>query len=81
MAKLNLKAVLMKLGNRLVTEHGFMPAAHKGYGIPPGFNDPKSKATHLIAEFTEFVNNHPEAQEILNEEGFEWPVVARRRNV
>ena len=63
---MNLKQVLMNLGNRLVTERGFDPAV---------FDNPDRKSTVPIRVFTEWLNHTPEAIEILKEMGINWPVV------
>lgn len=60
---MNLKYILMTLGNRLVTERGFFPAA---------FQDQPN--TTPIDQFTKWLNDTPEAQEILEEMGIEWPM-------
>lgn len=67
-----LKLVLMNLGNTLVTEHGFDPANTRPIELLP-----IQRTTTLVAAFTEFVNNHPEAQQVLKEMGIAWPVVER----
>jgi hypothetical protein len=56
---INLKLVLMTLGNRLVTERRFA-------------------STQPIIDFTNFLNQCPDAREILAEMGLEWPVVEGR---
>lgn len=66
MADTNLKRVLMELGNRLVTEYGYVP----GKARTP-------TCTGAIIDFTEWLNNTPEAREILENMGFEWPVAER----
>lgn len=63
---MNLKQILMELGNRLVSEHGFEPAT----GLWP-----KSDNTVAIKDFTDWLNNTPQAQQVLAEMGHEWPVV------
>lgn len=65
---MNLKQILMELGNRLVTERGFNPAIATA--------DPNS--TRPIAEFTKWLNSTPEARMILREMGVYWPVVETR---
>ena len=68
----NLKKVLMEMGNKLVLEHGF----------DPGHNDHwlsavtvTNTSTQAIYEFTVWLNRVPEAREVLAEMGIEWPVV------
>ncbi len=62
---MNLKKLLMDLGNRLVTERGFNPANYPG------------KSTKPILDFTNWLNRTPDAIEILAEVGVEWPIVKR----
>ena len=70
---MNLKLVLMELGDRLVTDHSYAPGfATRDYRHRP------LQTTNPIIEFTEFLNNCPEAQQILAELGIEWPVVKPR---
>ena len=68
----NLKLALMLLGNRLVTEHGFEPANAQW-----PIRDINAKSTSFISTFTEYLNTHEEAQQILKELGFDWPVSKR----
>lgn len=62
---MNLKYTLMELGNRLV-QRGFTPAAWES-----------DISTRPIVKFTEWLNNTPEATEILAEMGIDWPVVTK----
>ncbi len=68
---LNLKAMLMDLGNRLLREHGFKPAQAV-------FDQQRDAAflrsTQMIAMFIAWLNRVPDAQKILTEYGLEWPV-------
>ena len=64
---MNLKQVLMELGNRLVLERRFLPAQSHG-----------PHSTKPIDDFTRWLNNTPEAIELLADMGIEWPVVKRR---
>lgn len=64
--KTNLKLVLMDLGNRLVTKHGFNPASHFSSDHP---------STKPIKDFTDFLNQCPEAQEELADMGIDYPTV------
>ena len=85
--ELNLKQVLMEMGNRLVTEHRFLPGPQPFETVIDDCGDgdgPKlqlytdfERRTSVITLFTEFVNSHPEAQQVLKELGFAWPVVQR----
>ena len=65
----NLKGVLMELGNRLVTEHGWEPAGRAWQRVPAGNH------TGLIAGLTQQLNDSQEMRELLNEFGFDWPIV------
>lgn len=67
---MNLKAILMELGNRLVTEHGYHPAGSRG--IPN---------TGHIKAFTDWLNHTREARKILSELGVEWPVTQQQEAV
>ena len=58
----NLKLILMQMGNKLVTEHGFDTVG-----------DCLQCSEH-ITEFTRWVNSVPEAQQCLRELGVEWPM-------
>lgn len=66
---MDLKAVLMQLGNRLVMEHGFEPSA-MGWMQ----RDARAQTTHPIRQLTQFLNEHPEAREELKTLGLEWPM-------
>lgn len=66
----NLKQVLMELGNELVLNWGFLPATGN-----PMDQVADSQNTQPIKDFTVWLNNTPEARQILAEKGFEWPVV------
>ncbi len=61
---MNLKLILMQLGNLLVMEHGWLP------------NEPMSvqNSTKPIVDFTEFVNRHPVVQQVLKGLGIQWPM-------
>jgi hypothetical protein len=56
----------MELGNELVLNRGFDPAMDQPVD---------NRNTQAIKNFAEWLNNTPEAREILTEKGFEWPVV------
>ena len=58
----NLKLALMECGNQLVTHHGFNPAASG--------DDPPS--TQPIKDFTDWLNETPDAQSILATMGMNW---------
>ena len=63
----NLKQILMMLGNRLVLEYGYNPAAIHD-------SDNMQTNTVPIKEFTDFLNNSPEARAILRELGLNWSI-------
>tara|TARA_R110000824_G_C15120702_1_gene668037 strand:- start:307 stop:636 length:330 start_codon:yes stop_codon:yes gene_type:complete len=65
----NLKGVLMELGNRLVTDHGWWPPN------PRWQAKDEEDHTGLIAGLTQQINDRPEMRELLNEFGFDWPIV------
>ena len=60
---MNLKQVLLELGNRLVTEHRFNP----GWSAD-------APSTAPIVDFTNWLNENPEAQSILREMNVQWPM-------
>jgi hypothetical protein len=64
MARVNLKELLMTLGNRLVIERGFDPA---------NANE-RAYSTRAISEFTEWINAAEDARELLAEMGMDWPM-------
>ena len=65
----NLKLLMMELGNRLVIEHGWEPAAGKWWDrVPSG------EHTGLIAALTEQINAKPAMRESLTALGVEWPM-------
>jgi hypothetical protein len=66
----DLKRVMMELGNKLVLERRHDPAAVAMLNLRPV--DLQEKSTFVVALFTEFVNQNPDAQEALKELGFEW---------
>jgi len=68
---LPLKQNLMELGNRLVTEHGFNPSA--GTAVGP-IHEEMLRSTDVITLFTRWLNEVPEAREILLDMGYQWPV-------
>lgn len=61
----DLKEVLMKLGNALVQKHGFSPPA-------PISPEVLQSTTNAVATMTEWLNAHEEAREVLKNLGFEW---------
>ena len=62
---MNLKHVLMELGNRLVTDRRFNP------GISENESGP---STFPIVQFTKWLNDTPAAQEVLADMGVRWPM-------
>lgn len=78
---MNLKEVLMELGNRLVREYGFDPGlpnlpVEKVVGMigPAG----RSSSLQYLVWFTEWLNGCEDARVILEEMGIKWPVVLER---
>lgn len=71
---MNLKKILMDLGNGLV-ERGFDPSGP----LPEDLRHELANdhTTYPIAVFTEWLNLHPEAREILQEIGVQWPTAPR----
>ena len=63
---MNLKQILMDLGNKLVIDCGYNPAYHP------------TRSTKPIDNFTRWLNDCPDAQRILAEMGIEWPVVEKK---
>lgn len=74
---MNLKEVLMVLGNRLVTERRFDPANAEFTNLDDAETVFCDSTTEPIKFFTDWLNHNPDAQEILAEMGVEWPVVNR----
>lgn len=66
---INLKEILMVLGNRLVTERKYFPSS---VGENEGL-----VSTRPITAFTNWINETPDAQQILSELGFIWPTISR----
>lgn len=71
MERPNLKQILMELGNKLVTEHGFEPATGMWA---------KANNTVAIKDFTDWVNASPQAQQALADMGVDWPVVKKKQS-
>ena len=67
---MNLKLVLMELGNKLVTECGFTPNMPNYYGKP-------NQTTKPIVDFTNWLNETPSAREMLADMGLEYPVIKK----
>jgi len=68
----SLKKALLLLGNELVQRYGFSPAIAPADKIAP-YRD----STELLAMLTAWLNETPEAQEILEELGFRWEMVQK----
>lgn len=73
----------MELGNRLVKERGYLPSVRQQTKSVTGVRYTSSmervvrsqpNSTEELVRFTEWLNQHPEAQEILGELGLQWPV-------
>jgi hypothetical protein len=63
---IELKRILMELGNKLVTDHSFDPATGK---VVAG-----RLSTHPIKAFTDWLNQTPQARQVLVNMGVSWPV-------
>jgi hypothetical protein len=63
---MNLKLILMQLGNNLVTQRGFDPASTTHCGE-------HQRSTHPIKVFTDWLNETSEAIDELRLLGVEWP--------
>ena len=85
----NLKAILMELGNRLVIEHGWDPfgtqwqkfrlgksTAKEGLEAQQIIDEISTGAhTAMIAALTQQISYSEEMRRVLSEMGVEWPVV------
>lgn len=69
---MNLKAALMELGNKLVMEHRFDPSGPIPREVREALRIDHS--TEPIVLFTEWLNLHPEARDVLAELGINWPM-------
>lgn len=67
----NLKLELMVLGNRLVADHGYTPIPESNR---PGYTAGIG-CTQAITDFTCWVNDNPEVRTVLDDLGYDWPVV------
>lgn len=63
---MNLKKLLMDLGNALVTHYSFDPGFRYRGGKPRPNTVP-------IKDFTDWLNGCPQAQQVLADVGVEWP--------
>lgn len=69
---LDLKRLLMRMGNKLVEDHGFAPSiAHKRAVAeqPEHLN-----STHWIGVLTEAINQSREMRLVLSDLGIDWPM-------
>lgn len=64
---MNMKRILMELGNRLVLERGFAPSVE--------WDDHGQESTLPIKRFTDWLNGCTSARELLADMGVEWPTV------
>ena len=67
----NLKMVLMELGNQLVLEHGWEPSGSGPFLSPLAG---QCDSTELVAALTEQINAKPAMRESLTDLGVEWPM-------
>ena len=79
---MNLKLILMRLGNRLVQEYGWEP----GYAGSRSMDDWLSaldadSSTAIVILFTHWLNVTPDARQILADSGVDWRPVAEKKNV
>jgi hypothetical protein len=75
MEKLNLKKLLMEMGNHLVLNCRHDPAMMSQ--LTTDIVHDNRHSTIIIAMFTEWLNKSAEAQMWLEEQGIDWPVVKR----
>jgi hypothetical protein len=66
---MDLKKILMELGNKLVIERKWDPATGISF---------RRENTHLIKRFTDWVNGQTEVQEVLQELGVEWSMSEKK---
>lgn len=67
---MDLKELLMRMGNTLVYEYGYEPAtATRTPGVP---------STHIVKEFTVWMNENPDAQEVLKRLGLDWSMLRKK---
>jgi len=69
----NLKKLLMEMGNKLVVEHRFSPSVeHKGMIAED--KEHFTRSTLPIGLLTEAINQSPEMRAVLAEMGVDWPM-------
>lgn len=73
----NLKQFLMELGNKLVFTRKFSPPSQHPDQIQK-YIAANQHSTDLILLLTEWLNQTPEAREVLEEMGISFPVVTRK---
>ncbi len=73
----NLKKVLMELGNKLVTERGYEPIGDARFPLEFLAELKGDRSTGYITIFTMWLNENPDAREILKEMGVDWPMPSR----
>lgn len=69
---IDLKAILMIVGNKLVREYGYRASGPVKDQELVDLND---EDTQAITVFCEFLNRHADARDILKEQGFKWSIV------
>lgn len=69
---MDLKRILMELGNKLVLEHGYEPSGPMPENLRAGLQTDVS--TEPITLFAEWLNANPDARRILAEMGVQWPM-------
>lgn len=72
----DLKRVLMELGNELVTEHKFDPSGPLSEITRVGLASDYS--TMPVTIFTEWLNQHPPAREVLAKRGLAWSMPEKK---
>lgn len=68
----DLKRIFMELGNRLVAEYAFLPGQIPGPEEHFVAEDLMSENTALLVFIAEWLNEHPEARDILADMGIAW---------
>jgi hypothetical protein len=69
---LDLKRLLMRMGNKLVTDHGFNPSIAHKRAVE---EQPEHlHSTHWIGVLTEAINQSREMRLVLSDLGIDWPM-------
>lgn len=76
--RVDLKRVLMELGNRLVLQHGYKPSFH-ALDRNVGRVCAAERCTDLIAALTEFINLSADAGDILEDMGIDFPTTPEQQ--